>query len=94
MLTKSKITSLHNEHAGSLLVEVFLGSKPTRYLKIFTPKGLVVLGRVPKGTFTWFQLELMKEQPPEVNIAWYKFSDVLSKGNAPEVRAGSTGEIN
>lgn len=83
LLKKAKIKEYIEKYSGSLMVEVFLGSKPSRYLKVLTKDKnsaltFVSLGRVPKNIFTWHELTEMDAQPSYINVTRYKFVNANS----------------
>lgn len=74
ILTKESIVNYVKKYEGSLYIETYHQSKPDHYLKVHTTGGGMTLGRVSAKIFTWFETELMSQQPGYINVSWKKFS--------------------
>lgn len=74
ILTKEQITNYKSKYEGSLYIETYHASKPYHYLKVHTTGGGMTLGRVSAKIFSWFELVMMNEQPPYINVSWKKFA--------------------
>lgn len=80
VLTKESIEKFVKEYEGSLYIETYHQSRSTHWLKLHTTGGGRTLGKVPKNIFKWFDLEMMNQQPPYINVSWRKFKSSVGVG--------------
>lgn len=74
VLSKEQTGAYVDKYKDFLYVEVDNGCRHIgRHLMLNTEKGQRTLGRLNKSVFKWYPLVKTEDQPPYINIHWFKF---------------------